>query len=135
MFKAIAERFNHWRIWLIAGLITAIVVQAFALNNRGHRLDLNDISFKALNVELTDLREENARLAVSARAVSVAAQAQSLVCQSELTRRARIEEITDCRPAAKPEEAVDANVSKKAVDLLNHDLFAPLGHGLRRPAE
>lgn len=117
-----------WKIWAgVLAIILAIGAWLWIGQLRAER------DLWALRTQT--LTRENASLAASARVIGAAAQAQNMVCQTEIIRRERIVEITETKPAIKPEGAADAGASKKAVDLLNHDLFTPLGHGLRRAAE
>ena len=115
-------------------LLFCVLAQAAACDQRGREIDLLRLKVKTLTAENNALIDEAARLKKSALAVSAAAQAQNLVCRMDLVRRAAIDEIAEAPPASKPEEAVDDQASRKAVHLLNNDLFAPLGHGLRRAA-
>lgn len=117
-----------------ATLIFCIAVLIVVCYQRGREIELLELKVKTLTSENLTLTDENARLKKSALVVSAAAQAQSIVGQVELARRAAIEEIAEAEPASKPETAVDDQTSRKSIHLLNSDLFAPLGHGLRRAA-
>lgn len=124
-----------YRLWLALVMITVIAFLAFGYQIRGHELKIKSIQIQGLEAELAGLREENSRLAASALAARTTAQAQSLICRAEIERREHIEEITEVKPVAIPEGAVDVGVSKKTVGLINHDLFAPLPSGLRSQAD
>ena len=135
MFTRLAGLISGWWPGISAILLFCVLAQAAACDRRGREVELLQLKLKTLTAENNSLMDETARLKKSAQAVSAAAQAQGLVCQMELARRAAIEEIAEARPASKPEEAVDDQTSRKAIGLLNNDLFAPLGRGLRRADE
>ena len=126
---------NGWRLWFSASLIFILAALAFVCLQRGHDLEIKDIQISALKLELAGLKEENNKLAVSAQAARTAVHGHGLIYRAEAERRNHIEEITEAKPVAIPEGAVDVGVSKKAVNLLNHDLFAPISSGLRRQAD
>jgi hypothetical protein len=135
MFTRLAGLISGWWPGISAVLLFCVLAQAAACDQRGREIDLLRLEVKTLTDENNSLVDEAARLKKSALVVSAAAQAQGIVCQVELVRRAAIDEIAEARPASKPEEAVDDQASRKAVHLLNSDLFAPLGLGLRRAAD
>ena len=124
---------NRWRLWAEIVLIVASIGLAVAVDQRGREIELLQLKNKTLLADYNNLTVEKARLEKSARAVSLAAQAQGLICSQELGRRAQIEELVKGGQTPIPETAIDDQSSRKIIDLLNDDLFAPLGHGLRRP--
>jgi len=132
MFARLSGLISGCWPWIAAVLLFGLLAQALACERRGREIDLLRLEVQSLTSENNSLIDEAARLKKSALAVSAAAQAQSFVCQAELARQTAIEEIAEARPASKPEEAIDAQSSQKAIELLNNDLFAPLGRGLRR---
>jgi hypothetical protein len=124
-----------WRIGL--GLVLAAVLTGglMAYKVRGRRIETLELQAAGLKREIITLHDRNFRLVEEARVLVVAAEEMGQVCRAELVRRGKIEELAEARPAIKPESAIDSQTSRKSIDLLNNDLFAPLGNGLRRAAD
>lgn len=124
----------NWKFVIISILLVALICVLFLLVMRGFENSQLRRENQILTVETASLAHENARLRVSAKAVSEAAGAQSLICRIEKQRLERIEEIKQAAGPSAPilVEAIDEKASCRAIEFINNDLFGSVGNGLRR---
>jgi len=115
-----------------ATVVIAFVSLLAMAQQRGHRIDVLELELKAARADLALRNDEYARLKASAAAAGRASAALGRIQKAETLRRERISQLArEAKPIERPGVAVDEQSSRRAIEILNVDLFAPFDDGLR----
>jgi len=119
-------------------VILAFIGLTWSWDGRGREIRQLNLDLDNLRLELNSRIAEVERLKKGASALSLAAQSQGRIYQTDLDRRERISEVMSVcapEPADTIKGVINDETSNRAVDLLNSDFFGPLGGGLHGAAE
>ncbi len=98
---------------------------------RGGKIERLNERIGAMSAALTEAEAENGRLAKSLALINDAAKEQAALNYASSQRRDKIDDLAlGESTVARPQGVIDDEKSRRVIDLLNADIFAPLGHGM-----